>query len=92
MSQSRQLSIEQAISRAKKAAKQGDTATALQLYNAILQQQPNHPVAKKGLRKLQKGLPRNQSVQAQATNHLQEQINALVNLYQTGTMATTEQT
>ena len=91
MPQSKRLSIEQAISRAKKAAKQGDTATALQLYNAVLQHQPNHPVAKKGLRKLQKGLPHNQSVQAQATNQSTDQINALVNLYHTGQMAKTEQ-
>ena len=91
MPKSQQLTIEQAISRAKKATKQGDTAVALQLYNAVLQHQPNHPIAKKGLRKLQKGLPRNQSVQAQTTNHLQDQINALLNLYHTGQMAKTEQ-
>jgi tetratricopeptide (TPR) repeat protein len=92
MPQSQRLSIEQAISRAKKAAKQGDTATALQLYNAVLQHQPNHPVAKKGLRKLQKGLPRNQFAQAKTANHLQDQINALIKLYHTGQMAKTEQT
>mgnify|MGYP001545024004 CR=1 FL=1 len=91
MPQSQQLTIEQAISRAKKAAKRGDTAVAVQLYNAVLQHQPNHPIAKKGLRKLQKGLPRNQSVQAQTTNPAQEQINALLNLYHTGQMVQTEQ-
>ena len=91
MPQSRQLTIEQAISQAKKATRQGDTAAALQLYNAVLKHQPNHPIAKKGLRKLQKELPRNQSVQAQTTNHLQEKINALVNLYKTGQMTKTEQ-
>ena len=57
VSQSQQLTIEQTISRAKKAAKQGNTAVALQLYNAVLQHQPNHPIEKEGLRKLQKELP-----------------------------------
>ena len=58
---SQQLTIQQALSRAKKAAKQGNTTVAVNLYNAILQQQPNHPIAKKKLRQLQKELPQNQS-------------------------------
>ena len=40
---SQQLTIQQAISRAKKAVKQGKIADAVELYAAILQQQPNHP-------------------------------------------------
>ena len=72
MPQPQQLTIKQAISRAKKATKQGNTAVALQLYNAVLQHQPNHPVAKKGLRKLQKGLPNDQSVQVETANPSQE--------------------
>ena len=90
MPQSKQLTIEQAISWAISSTKQGDTATALQLYNAVLQHQPNHPIAKKNLRELKKGLPGNQPVQTQATNDSQDQINALVNLYHTGQMAKTE--
>jgi len=89
--QSQQLTIKQAISRAKKATKQGDTALALQLYNAVLITQPNHPFAKKSLRKLQKGLPRNQFVQAEMTKSAQNQINTLVNLYNAGRMEMTEQ-
>jgi tetratricopeptide (TPR) repeat protein len=89
--QSQQLTIKQVLSRAKKATKQGDTALALHLYNAVLKTQPNHPFAKKSLRKLQKGLPRNQSVQAQTTNPAQDQINTLVNLYNAGRMEITEQ-
>ena len=54
MSPAQQLTIKQALSRAKKAAKQGNLAVAQQLYQAVLQQQPRHPIAKKGLRKLQK--------------------------------------
>jgi hypothetical protein len=36
MPQSQQLTIQQAISRAKKATKQGNTAVAVNLYNAVL--------------------------------------------------------
>ena len=87
---SQQLTIQQAISRAKKAIKQGNTAVTLELYNAVLQQQPNHPIAKKRLNKLQKELPSDRSAQAQTTQPSQVQIDALVNLYQTGQMAKAE--
>jgi tetratricopeptide (TPR) repeat protein len=46
------LSVEQLVSRAKKASKRRDYLVASQLYASVLQQQPNHPVAKKALRKL----------------------------------------
>ena len=88
---SQQLTIPQAISRAKKAAKKGKITDAVGIYTAILQQQPNHPFAKKALRKLQKGLRQNQSAQAETTQPSQDQITALVNLYQSGQMAKTEQ-
>ncbi len=91
MSQSQQLTIQQAISRAKKAAKKGSAAVALQLYNAVLQHQPNHTVARKAVRKLQKALPHNQSVQEQTPNPSQGQINALINLYHSGQITKTEQ-
>ena len=48
---SQQLTIQQGISRAKKAVKQGKIADAVELYTTVLQQQPNHPLAKKQLRK-----------------------------------------
>ena len=38
MPSSEQLTIEQALSRAKNAITQGNTAIALKLYNAVLQQ------------------------------------------------------
>ena len=91
MSPSQQLTIEQALSRAKKAIKQGNVAVAVNLYNAILQQQPNHPIAKKGLRKLQKELPQHPSLEAETSNPPQDQITALVNLYNSGQMRETEQ-
>ena len=88
---SQKLTIQQAISRAKKAAKQGNIAAAVKLYNAVLQQQPNHPIAEKRLRVLQKKLPQNHSTVSETSNTPQEQITALVNLYQTGQMEKVEQ-
>ena len=61
----------------------------MELYTAILKQQPNHPFAKKALRKLQKSLPQNQSVEPSSPS--QDQIDSLVNLYQSGQMTKTEQ-
>ena len=87
MMNSQKLTIQQAISRAKKATKKGKISDAVELYNAVLQQQPNHPFVKKALRKLQKGLPQNQSVETLP----QDQIDSLVNLYQSGQMTKTEQ-
>ncbi|MCZ6616504.1 MAG: tetratricopeptide repeat protein [Gammaproteobacteria bacterium] len=86
MSRSRPLTIEQAISKAKKASKRGNDSLALQIYRTVLQRQPDHPVAKKGLHKLQKKNSRakNQRPQKQATNPSQEQLNALLNLYRSG--------
>ena len=87
---SQQLTIPQAISRAKKASKQGKIADAVELYTAVLAHQPNHPFAKKALRKLQKGLPQNQSALEQTTQPSQYEIDALVNLYHSGQMAKAE--
>jgi tetratricopeptide (TPR) repeat protein len=84
------LTIKQALSRAKKAIKLGNTTVALQLYNAVLQHQPNHPIAKKGLRQLQKNLPHDQSIRAQTSNPSQDEINTLLDLYHRGQIAKTE--
>jgi len=88
--QSKQLTINQALSRAKKATKQGNIEAALQLYNTILQHQPDHPVAIKRLRKLEKSLSYSQRVQTQTTNPSEQQLNTLVDLYHAGQMAKTE--
>ena len=87
---SQQLTIQKAISRARKATKQGKIAVAVELYTAVLQQQPNHRIAKKSLNKLQKELPHDRSAQAQTIKPSQVQIDALVNLYQTGQMVKAE--
>ena len=86
MSPSQQLTIEQVISQAKKAVRQGNIAVARQLYQAVLQHQPSHPIATQGLRELQKELSQHQSVQAQAANPSPDQINTLINLYHSGQM------
>ena len=88
---SQQLTIQQAVSRARKAAKQGKPADAVVIYTAILQHQPDHPIAKKGLRKLQKLLLQNQSAETKTSSPSQNQINSLVNLHQSGQMTKTEQ-
>ncbi|MCG6899786.1 MAG: tetratricopeptide repeat protein [Gammaproteobacteria bacterium] len=87
----RELTIEQAISQAKKASKRGNIALAVELYNTVLQHQPNHPIAKKGVRKLRKDLALSQSRQAQTANPSQDQMNALVDLYHSGQLVKTEQ-
>ena len=85
MSPSQQLTIEQAISQAKKATEQGNIAVARQLYSAVLQHQPNQPIAIQGLCELQQELlPHHQSVLAQTANPSPDQMNALINLYHSG--------
>ena len=88
---SQQLTIQQAISRAKKATKKGKIADAVELYTAVLQHQPNHPIAKKRLRELQKELPPTPSMKEKMSSPPQDEIDALVNLYHSGQMAEAEQ-
>lgn len=91
MSASRQLTVEQVLSRAKKAVKRGQSAIAVKLYNTVLQQQPNHPVARKGLRKLQRNLPHNLSTSKKSHDPSQEQVIYLSNLYKSGELTKTVQ-
>lgn len=91
MTLAQQLKIKKSILQAKKAIKQGNTALALELYDSVLQDQPNHPIVKKSLSKLQKKLSRRQSKQTQTINPSQEQVNELINLYHSGQMVETEQ-
>lgn len=83
---SRQLTVEQAIARAKKAAKVGNEQQALQLYRAVLQQQPNHPVAKKACRKLEKSLQRKHVTRSKAVNPPPQSVDAVIALYHDGRM------
>jgi len=48
------VSIDQALSSAKKLTKQGKISDAIALYNSILHHQPGHPIAKKRLHKIQR--------------------------------------
>ena len=91
MAQSQQLTIQQALSRAKEATKQGNTAVAVELYTAILKHQPDHPFAKKALSELQKSLPQNQYTETETSQPPQEQVTALLNLYNSGQLIKTEQ-
>ena len=49
------------------------------------------PDATQGLRKLQRELPHDQSLQAQMVNPSPDQLNALINLYHSGQMTKAEQ-
>ena len=63
----------------------------MKLYTAVLQHQPNHPIAKKRLRKLQKELPQTPSMKEKMSSPPQDEIDALVNLYHSGQMIKAEQ-
>ena len=91
MPQLQPFTIKQAMSRAKKAIKQGNNAAAIELYNAVLQQQPNHRVAKKNIIKLQNKIPHHRSAHIKEQMPPKDQINALVNLYKAGELLKTEQ-
>jgi len=86
----RQFTIEQCLSLAKKSVKRGDFDGARQLYRSILQQQPEHPVAKKGLQRLQKKLSSAQHKTNLLKPPSETQINDLVNLYRSGKMRESE--
>jgi len=88
---SQQLTINQTISLAKREVKQGNYSKAQQLYNGVLQQYPNHPVAIKNLRDLQHKLPRNIAAQGPATSPSKDQIDALLKHYHSGQMTQAEQ-
>lgn len=77
----RPLTVNEALSQAKKAMKLRRYEVAGRLYSQVLAQHPGHPVARKGLRKLQKTAP-----PAVSLNPPQEQVDALVQLYHSGHM------
>jgi tetratricopeptide (TPR) repeat protein len=83
---SRPLTVNEALSQAKKAMKQHRYDVAGRIYRQVLAQHPGHPVARKGLRKLQKTAPRPVS-----TNPPQAQVDSLIQLYQSGHMEEVEQ-
>lgn len=92
MSKYRSLTIEQAIAKAKKSIRQGNFAEAEQIYSTILKHQPQHPVARKALRKLKERFSRNKYSPALTLNPAPEKINALINLCNSGNLVTAELT
>ena len=90
MAEARRLTIDQAIDFAQKEVNRGNVSKAIQLYQAVLQYQPNHSVAKDGLKTLQEKLAGNQSVQVTSKNCSQDELNTLINLYQSGQMVKVE--
>jgi len=92
LSPAKQLSIDEALSKAKKAVKLRQHALAAELYGAVLRAQPNHPVAKKSLRKLERQLQRGALASAANTEPDAEQTNELVALVRLGHMEQVELT
>jgi tetratricopeptide (TPR) repeat protein len=92
MSKHRPLTVEQAIAKAKKSTRQGNFAEAMQIYDSVLKHHPQHPVARKALHKLQKRLSGSKVSPALAPDPPQDQINALINLCNSGSLVTAELT
>jgi tetratricopeptide (TPR) repeat protein len=86
------LTIDDALSKAKKAVRLHQHALAAELYGAVLRQQPNHPVAKKALRKLERQPKRGSSARVTTTEPGPEPVNELVSLMRLGHMEQVEQT
>ena len=78
---SKKLTIQQAISKAKQAANQGNNALALKIYTQVLTHQPNNADAKKALHTLL----------TITANPPSDQVNALIDLYKAGQISKTEE-
>jgi tetratricopeptide (TPR) repeat protein len=90
LSPGKQLTIDDALSKAKKAVKRRQHTLAAELYSAVLQHQPGHPVAKKALRKLETQLKKRSSTKVTKTEPDAEPINELIALVRLGHMAQLE--
>ncbi|MEJ2128917.1 MAG: sulfotransferase [Woeseiaceae bacterium] len=91
MSPPQQLTIDEALLKAKKAVRKRQLALAARLYRAILQQQPNHPIAKKALRKIERQSQRNKPAKSTSPEPGPEQVNGIVELVRLGRMEQVEQ-
>ena len=91
MAATRRLTMQQALSQAEQAAKKGDVDFAKRLYAAILQKHPDHVLAKKRLRKLEKVSQPNQVRPTGQTDPSPDQMNTIFSLYNSGEMRKAEQ-
>ena len=77
MTKATSMTVDQAIAQAKKAIRQRRFAEAAAMYQSVLRQQPEHPVAKKGLRKLERsGKPLSNEPPAAEIDDLIARVNA----------------
>lgn len=76
MAQSKKLVIQQALTRAKKEIKAGNTTAAARFFQEVLRLRPNHPAAKKGLRNLRK--------KTESANPPPDRLKALIGFYEGG--------
>ena len=91
MAATQRLTIQQALSQAKRATKKGDVNFAKQLYAAVLQKHPNHLLARKGLSKLEKSSQGNQARPTGQTEPSPDQMKTIFSLYNSGEMRKAEQ-
>jgi tetratricopeptide (TPR) repeat protein len=85
----KQLTINEALSKAKKAVRKRQLTLAASLYRAILRQQPDHPVARKALRKIERQSQLNNP--AKSPEPGPERINEIIDLVRIGQMEQVEQ-
>jgi tetratricopeptide (TPR) repeat protein len=92
VSSAKQLTIDEALSKAKKAVRSRHYSVAAGLFKAVLRQQPNHPVAKKSLRKLERKLRHGSAPVAGTPEPDAERVNELAELTRLGHMEQVELT
>ena len=81
------LTIEQAMARAKEAAKLGKVPEAVKIYSAIIKQQPNNTRAKEALKQLRKSSTNTKALPKEKTLGLsQTKIDTLIGLYNQGNL------
>jgi len=85
-----ELKIRKALSNAKKLSTQGQFTEAIDIYNNILQQHPHNSTAKKNLSKLKKKIPASANTNHSHPDPSQQQIEALLALYNSGRMQEAE--
>ena len=90
MPETQELTVQQALLKAKKAAKQGKATIALNYFNLVLQQQPDHQAAKNGIHKLQKKSNKLSSKRQLGKQPSSKEVDLVSYLYEKGYMAEAE--
>ena len=75
-----ELSVDEALSKAKKAAKNKNLILAVELYQSVMIAEPQNPVAKKGLKRINATLRSNESIDNKVINPSLDDINRINSL------------